>query len=42
MMPATVITGAMGNNKPVASIIEELLWRELISDSTDLGTSPVG
>lgn len=37
MMPATVITGAMGNNEPVASIIEELLWRELISDSTDLG-----
>jgi len=37
MMPATVITGAMGNNDPVAGIIEELLWRELISDSTDLG-----
>ena len=37
MMPATEITGAMGNNEPVASIIEELLWRELISDSTDLG-----
>jgi|TARA_B100001093_G_scaffold128195_1_gene120690 tyrosyl-tRNA synthetase len=37
MMPADVITGAMGNNKPVASIIEEVLWRELISDSTDLG-----
>ena len=36
-MPATVITGAMGNNDPVAGIIEELLWRELISDSTDLG-----
>jgi len=32
-----MITGAMGNNEPVASIIEELLWRELISDSTDLG-----
>jgi tyrosyl-tRNA synthetase len=37
MMPATMITGAMGNNEPVAGIIEELLWRELISDSTDLG-----
>lgn len=27
----------MGKNAPVASIIEELLWRELIADSTDLG-----
>lgn len=27
----------MGKNAPVASIIEELLWRDLIADSTDLG-----
>lgn len=27
----------MGKNAPVAGIIEELLWRELIADSTDLG-----
>ena len=27
----------MGKNASVASIIEELLWRELIADSTDLG-----
>jgi len=27
----------MGKNAPVSGIIEELLWRELISDSTDLG-----
>ncbi len=37
MMPATVITGAMGKNDSMAGIIDELLWRELISDSTDLG-----
>lgn len=27
----------MGKNAPVTGIIEELLWRELIADSTDLG-----
>ncbi len=27
----------MGQNAPVTGIIEELLWRELIADSTDLG-----
>ena len=37
MMPATVKRGTMGKNAPVASIIEELVWRELIADSTDLG-----
>jgi Tyrosyl-tRNA synthetase len=27
----------MGQNAPVTGIIEQLLWRELIADSTDLG-----
>jgi tyrosyl-tRNA synthetase len=37
MMPARLARGAMDHNASVAGIIEELLWRELIADSTDLG-----
>ena len=37
MMPAASRGGLMGKNAPVAGIVEELLWRELIADSTDLG-----
>jgi tyrosyl-tRNA synthetase len=37
MMPASGLCTAMDQNASVAGIIEELLWRELIADSTDLG-----
>jgi tyrosyl-tRNA synthetase len=36
-MSAAEVGGPIGQNARVTGIIEELLWRELISDSTDLG-----
>ena len=37
MMPAPVPRRRWARMRPVTGIIEELLWRELIADSTDLG-----
>ena len=37
MMPARALRCRWARMRPVTGIIEELLWRELIADSTDLG-----